>query len=69
MPELERDHVEGACNAPQPFNWKHVCHLKPGHKTVHRVPVGEDDLAWKGEGPVEVVPPVKSRAAYIGGRD
>lgn len=69
MAELERDHVEGACNEPQPFNWKHACRLKPGHKTLHRVPLGEDDLAWKADGPVDVIAPLKSRAAYIGGRD
>lgn len=69
MAELERDHVEGACNEPQPFNWKHACRLVPGHKARHRVPLGEDDLAWKNDGPVDVIAPFKSSAPYAGGRD
>lgn len=67
MPELERDHRDGACNEPQPFNWKHACQLKTGHKGDHRVAVGEDDLAWSHDGPVEVVKP-KTAGWFVGGR-
>lgn len=64
MPDGERDHIEGACNEPQPYNWKHACELRPEHRGPHRVNKGDDDLAWKGDGPVEVVKPMGKRA-YI----
>lgn len=64
MPELERDHWEGACNEPQPFNWKHACQRPEGHRGEHRVNKGADDITWTGDGPVEIKP-AKSARTYI----
>lgn len=66
MADGERDNIEGACNEPQPWNWKHACQLRPGHKGAHRVNKGVDDLAWLDEnGPVDVVSAFKTTKPYV----
>jgi hypothetical protein len=55
-----------ACNEPQPYNWKHACSRKKGHKGEHRVRLGHDDLAWIEDESVEVAEPLAA-AAYVTG--
>lgn len=62
MPELVRDAWDGACNEPQPYNWKHACQRPPKHRAEHRVNQGDVDLAWTGDGPVEIMPAMSARA-------
>jgi hypothetical protein len=51
---LPRDLVKGACNEPQPWNWRDVCVRKPGHDGDHHAPPRRGYvLAWPGpDGPV-----------------
>lgn len=57
---LERHLIDGACNEPQPWNWKDACRRKPGHDGEHHAFLSRDRdghatriLAWPGpDGPV-----------------
>lgn len=50
---FQRDFIEGACNEPQPYNWRSACRLRSGHSEEHRAPViggrvyrWTDDAMW-----------------------
>lgn len=52
-----------SCKEPQPYNWRNSCDLLPKHKGKHRHRLGDVDLTWEGDGPVEVEP-YDNHAAY-----
>jgi hypothetical protein len=64
--EQREDWGPEACNEPQPYHFTHACSRKKGHRAEHRVRLGQDDLAWINDGPVQVVEP-KGAAAYVKG--
>jgi hypothetical protein len=68
MPKpIAREHWgPGGCNEPQPYHDFHACSRLAGHRKEHRVRLGQDDLAWTDDGPVEVLAPLPAKA-YVKG--
>jgi hypothetical protein len=49
MSNAGREQHVGACNEPQPHNWRNACVLRPGHEGEHRAPNSQyTDFAWTG---------------------
>lgn len=65
-PIAREDWGPKGCNEPQPYHDFHVCSRLAKHKDEHRVRLGDDDLAWIGDGPVHVVEPLAAKS-YVKG--
>jgi len=60
---------EGACNEPQPWNWRDACRRRPGHSGDHHAFDGKRPpqyvFAWPGPtGPVRHIRGLRTVRAY-----